>query len=153
MIEETPEALAPEPTPAVVNTEVVAPVFAVEPEPELVKEPEVVVTPPAAAVVEEPKSKNDAPAASKLSGSKKVVRLSKLVFESNERNSASVGLFQFRLVERGFHSAGSDKYGWLSVGTKKAFAEFAGVKEDKVDFQDAVLVKRLFEGTSIEVVE
>lgn len=153
MIEETPEALAPEPTPAVVIPEVVAPVFAVEPEPELVKEPEVVVSAPAAAAVEEPKSKNNAAAASKLSGSKKVVRLSKLVFEAPERNSSSVGLFQFRLVERGFHLAGTDKFGWISEGTKKAFAEFAGVKEDKVNFQDAVLVKRLFEGTSIEVVD
>ena len=152
MIEETPEALAPEPTPAVVNTEVVAPVFAVEPEPELVKEPEVVVTPPAAAVVEEPKSKNDAPTPSKLSGTKRVVRLSKLVFESSERNSASVGLVQYRLVERGHYDAGSDKYGWLSVGTRKALASFAGVSAEKVNLQDEKVIKRLFEGTDVEVI-
>jgi hypothetical protein len=152
LIEETPEALAPEPTPAVVIPEVVAPVYAVEPEPEVVIEPEVVSTAPAAAVVEEPKSKNDAPTPSKLSGTKRVVRLSKLVFESSERNSASVGLVQYRLVERGHYDAGSDKYGWLSVGTKKALASFAGVSAEKVNLQDEKVIKRLFEGTDVEVI-
>lgn len=152
MIEETPEALAPEPTPAVVIPEVVAPVHAVEPEPEVVIEPEVVSTAPAAAVVEEPKSKNDAPTPSKLSGTKRVVRLSKLVFESSERNSASVGLVQYRLVERGHYDAGSDKYGWLSVGTRKALASFAGVSVEKVNLQDEKVIKRLFEGTDVEVI-
>ncbi len=152
MIEETPEALAPEPTPAVVIPEVVAPVYAVEPEPEVVIEPEVVSTAPAAAVVEEPKSKNDAPTPSKLSGTKRVVRLSKLVFESSERNSASVGLVQYRLVERGHYDAGSDKYGWLSVGTRKALASFAGVSAEKVNLQDEKVIKRLFEGTDVEVI-
>jgi hypothetical protein len=150
--EETPEALAPEPTPAVVIPEVVAPVYAVEPEPEVVIEPEVVSTAPAAAVVEEPKSKNDAPTPSKLSGTKRVVRLSKLVFESSERNSASVGLVQYRLVERGHYDAGSDKYGWLSVGTRKALASFAGVSAEKVNLQDEKVIKRLFEGTDVEVI-
>lgn len=152
MIEETPEALAPEPTPAVVIPEVVAPVYAVEPEPEVVIEPEVVSTAPAAAVVEEPKSKNTAPTPSKLSGTKRVVRLSKLVFESSERNSASVGLVQYRLVERGHYDAGSDKYGWLSVGTRKALASFAGVSVEKVNLQDEKVIKRLFEGTDVEVI-
>lgn len=152
MIEETPEALAPEPTPAVVIPEVVAPVYAVKPEPEVVIEPEVVSTAPAAAVVEEPKSKNDAPTPSKLSGTKRVVRLSKLVFESSERNSASVGLVQYRLVERGHYDAGSDKYGWLSVGTRKALASFAGVSAEKVNLQDEKVIKRLFEGTDVEVI-
>lgn len=152
MIEETPEALAPEPTPAVVIPEVVAPVYAVEPEPEVVIEPEVVSTAPAAAVVEEPKSKNTAPTPSKLSGTKRVVRLSKLVFESSERNSASVGLVQYRLVERGHYDAGSDKYGWLSVGTRKALASFAGVSAEKVNLQDEKVIKRLFEGTDVEVI-
>lgn len=152
MSEETPEALAPEPTPAVVIPEVVAPVYAVEPEPEVVIEPEVVSTAPAAAVVEEPKSKNDAPTPSKLSGTKRVVRLSKLVFESSERNSASVGLVQYRLVERGHYDAGSDKYGWLSVGTRKALASFAGVSAEKVNLQDEKVIKRLFEGTDVEVI-
>ena len=152
MSEETPEALAPEPTPAVVIPEVVAPVYAVEPEPEVVIEPEVVSTAPAAAVVVEPKSKNDAPTPSKLSGTKRVVRLSKLVFESSERNSASVGLVQYRLVERGHYDAGSDKYGWLSVGTRKALASFAGVSAEKVNLQDEKVIKRLFEGTDVEVI-
>lgn len=152
MIEETPEALAPEPTPAVVIPEVVAPVYAVEPEPEVVIEPEVVSTAPAAAVVEEPKSKNTAPTPSKLSGTKRVVRLSKLVFESSERNSASVGLVQYRLVERGHYDAGSDKYGWLSVGTRKALASFAGVSAEKVNLQDEKVIRRLFEGTDVEVI-
>ena len=157
MIEETPEALEQELTPVVINTEVVAPVFVPEPEPE--PEPEqpievvAVAEEPAPAPVEEPKSKNDAPTGSRLSGTKKVVSLSKLVFNSSERNSASVGLVQYRLVERGHFDAGSDKYGWLGEGTKKSLAEFAGTSAEKVNLQDEKLIKRLFEGTDVEVID
>ena len=153
MIEETPEALEQELTPVVVNTEVVAPVFVPEPEPEQPIEVVAVAEEPAPAPVEEPKSKNDAPTGSKLSGTKKVVSLSKLVFESSERNSGSVGLVQYRLVERGHYDAGSDKYGWLSKGTKKSLAEFAGTSAEKVNLQDEKLIKRLFEGTDVEVID
>ena len=140
-----PEPIAQEPTPVVVIPEVVA----VAPEP--VKEPEVVaVAPTPPVLVEEPKSKNPP---SKLSGTKRVVRLSKLVFESKERNSASVGLVQYRLVERGHYDAGSDKYGWLSVGTRKALASFAGTNEGKLNLQDKTLIERLFEGTDVEITD
>jgi hypothetical protein len=118
--------------------------------PAAVVEPEVVYVPPTPAPVEEPKSKN---LSSKLSGTKRVVRLSKLVFESKERNSASVGLVQYRLVERGHFDAGSDKYGWLSVGTKKALASFAGTNAEKLNLQDKALIERLFEGTDVEVTD
>jgi len=166
--QETPEPLAQEPTPMVVVPEVVA--VAPEPEPQenranehgymkeviteetpaAVIEPEVVYVPPTPAPVEEPKSKN---LPSKLTGTKRVVHLSKLVFESKERNSASVGLVQYRLVERGHYDAGSDKYGWLSVGTRKALASFAGVSVEKLNLQDKEVIKRLFEGTDVEVAD
>ena len=166
----TPEPPSPQvvasPFEAVVEPEVVA--VAPEPEenranehgymkeviteevPAAVVEPEVVYVPPTPAPVEEPKSKN---LSSKLSGTKRVVRLSKLVFESKERNSASVGLVQYRLVERGHFDAGSDKYGWLSVGTKKALASFAGTNAEKLNLQDKALIERLFEGTDVEVTD
>jgi hypothetical protein len=118
------------------------------PEVEVVEEPVAVAAP-----VEEAKSKNDAPAPSKLAASNKVVSLSKLVFESKSRNSVSVGLVQFRLVELGFLDAGSDKYGWLSAGTMKSLAQFAKTSVEKVNAQDEKLISRLFEGTSVEVTE
>ena len=118
------------------------------PEVEVVEEPVAVAAP-----VEEAKSKNDAPAPSKLAASNKVVSLSKLVFESKSRNSASVGLVQFRLVELGFLDAGSDKFGWLSAGTMKSLAQFAKTSVEKVNAQDEKLISRLFEGTSVEVAE
>jgi hypothetical protein len=118
------------------------------PEVEVVEEPVAVAAP-----VEEAKSKNDAPAPSKLAASKKVVSLSNLVFESKSRNSASVGLVQFRLVELGFLDAGSDKFGWLSAGTMKSLAQFAKTSVEKVNAQDEKLISRLFEGTSVEVAE
>ena len=166
----TPEPPSPQvvtsPFEAVVEPEVVA--VAPEPEenranehgymkeviteeiPAAVVEPEVVYVPPTPAPVEEPKSKN---LSSKLSGTKRVVGLSKLVFESKEKNSASVGLVQYRLVERGHFDAGSDKYGWLSVGTRKALASFAGTNADKLNLQDKALIERLFEGTDVEVTD
>ena len=118
------------------------------PEVEVVEEPVAVAAP-----VEEAKSKNDAPAPSKLAASNKVVSLSNLVFESKSRNSASVGLVQFRLVELGFFDAGSDKFGWLSAGTMKSLAQFAKTSVEKVNAQDEKLISRLFEGTSEEDTE
>ncbi len=157
MIENTQEPVAVEPTPAFESVEVIhtpaptpAPMTIHEepkaPEAEVVEEPVAVAAP-----VEEAKSKNDAPAPSKLAASKKIVSLSKLVFESKSRNSVSVGLVQFRLVELGFLDAGSDKYGWLSAGTMKSLAQFAKTTVEKVNAQDEKLISRLFEGTSVEV--
>ena len=159
MTENTQEPEVSEPTPVLASAEVV-PTFAppAQPEPmriepeapeaEVVEEVVAVVEP-----VEESKSKNDAPVQSKLAASKKVVSLSNLVFESKSRNSASVGLVQFRLVELGFLDAGSDKFGWLSAGTMKSLAQFAKTSVEKVKTQDEKLISRLFEGTSVEVTE
>jgi hypothetical protein len=146
VVEQEPEParwvveVAPTPEPSVAYEETPTP------EVEVVEEPVAVAAP-----VEEAKSKNDAPAPSKLSASKKVVSLSKLVFESKSRNSASVSLVQVRLVELGFLDAGSDKYGWLSAGTMKSLAQFAKTSVEKVNAQDEKLISRLFEGTSVEV--
>lgn len=158
MIENAQEPEVSEPTLVLASAEVIStyapvaqpePMF-VEPEaPEAEVVEEVVV---AAEPVEEPKSKNDAPVQSRLAASKKVVSLSNLVFESKSRNSASVGLVQFRLVELGFFDAGSDKFGWLSAGTMKSLAQFAKTSVEKVDIQNEKLISRLFEGTSVEVV-
>ena len=147
VVEQEPEParwvmeVAPAPEPSVAYEETPTP------EVEVVEEPVAVAAP-----VEEAKSKNDAPVQSKLAASKKVVSLSNLVFESKSRNSASVGLVQFRLVELGFFDAGSDKYGWLSAGTMKSLAQFAKTSVEKVNAQDEKLISRLFEGTSVEVV-
>jgi len=146
VVEQEPEParwvmeVAPAPEPSVAYEE------APTPEVEVVEEPVAVAAP-----VEEAKSKNDAPAPSKLAASNKVVSLSKLVFESKSRNSASVSLVQVRLVELGFLDAGSDKYGWLSAGTMKSLAQFAKTSVEKVNAQDEKLISRLFEGTSVEV--
>lgn len=160
MIENTPEVLDTEPTPVLAKEEVVAspvlpePIF--ESKPEVAKvEPapiveEVVAPAPKPAPVEVPKSKNPAPAPSKVDARKKVVSMSKLVFESNARNSASVAFVQERLIELGHFDAGSDKRGWLSAGTMKSLADFAKAKE--VNLKDEKLFKRLFEGTSVDVV-
>ena len=162
MIENTPEVVAPEPTPVLVKEEVVAspvlpePIF--EPKPEVAKvEPtpiveEVVAPAPKPQPVETPKSKNiePAPAPSKVDARKKVVSMSKLIFESNAKNSASVAVVQERLIELGHYEAGSDRRGWLSTGTMKSLAGFAKAKE--VNLKDEKLIKRLFEGTSVDVV-
>ena len=146
VVEQEPEParwvmeVAPASEPSVAHEETLTP------EVEVVEEPVAVAAP-----VEEVKSKNDAPAPSKLAASNKVVSLSKLVFESKSRNSASVSLVQVRLVELGFLDAGSDKYGWLSAGTMKSLAQFAKTTVEKVNAQDEKLISRLFEGTSVEV--
>lgn len=102
------------------------------------------------------KSKNEVqvePKASKLVSKGKVVHTSALVFNSNARNSVSVGLVQERLVELGHADAGSDKYGWLSEGTMKSLAEFAKTSVEKCNPQDATMISKLFAGTSVEVVK
>jgi hypothetical protein len=160
LIEETPEVVAPEPTPVLAKEEVVDspvlsnPIFESKPEPTKIETApiveEVVASAPKPAPVEVPKSKNLAPAPSKFDARKKVVSMSKLVFNSTIKNSASVAVVQERLIELGFYDAGSDKRGWLSVGTMKSLTEFAKAKE--VNLKDEKLFKRLFEGTSVDIV-
>ena len=77
--------------------------------------------------------------------------LSSLKFESNAQNSQSVALVQERLIELSFYDAGSDNRGWLSEGTRKALALYAGLSEDVVVVDDADLIKKLFAGTAVEV--
>lgn len=102
---------------------------------------------PAAAAVE-PEVVRVAPvsSASSVAG---IVLLSSLKFESNALNSLSVALVQERLIELGFYDAGSDNRGWLSQGTKKALALYAGLSEDAVAVDDAELIKKLFAGTAV----
>ena len=102
---------------------------------------------PAAAAVE-PEVVRVAPvsSASSVAG---IVLLSSLKFESNALNSLSVALVQERLIELGFYDAGSDNRGWLSQGTRKALALYAGLSEDAVAVDDAELIKKLFAGTAV----
>jgi hypothetical protein len=80
------------------------------------------------------------------------VELSKVVFQSlYERNSRSVGLIQIRLIELGYLSAGADKRGYLSVGTKKALEEYADKKKTG-NFNSEENIKSVFQGTPVTVV-
>lgn len=109
-----------------------------------------------APVIAVAKSKNEEPVApiqAKLPGKLKVVRLSALVYNSNARNSVSVGLVQERLAELGFHEAKTDKYGWLSDGTMKSLADFAKTSVEKTNPQDAELIGKLFRGTQVTIAE
>ena len=124
-------------------------------------------TKPDAAAAEEPKAEDAAAADSKGSevGGKKsntkaaaateledgtVVFMSKMVFESFERKSSSVAAVQTRLVELGYLSAGDDKRGWLSTGTKEALASFATDNRMKADnFLDEKVMKALFANTKV----
>ena len=148
--QEAPAEWTPEVPPAV---EVIEVVEAVEEhhEVEVVVEeptPEPVVEPVAKSKIEE----EPTPVAPKRGSKGKVVNTSALVFKSNARNSASVGLVQERLLELGHVDAGSDKYGWLCEGTMKSLAEFAKTSVEKVNPQDESLIKKLFAGTQVKVV-
>jgi hypothetical protein len=80
------------------------------------------------------------------------VSVSKLVFESLfERNSRSVGLVQIRLVEKGYMSAGSDRRGWLSTGTKEALESYAKDKSITGAYNTDAVVRSLFERTPVTI--
>ena len=118
---------------------------AVEPEP--VVEPTPVVEEPAPV---EPvvKSKKTTTSSSKLTG---VVHLSIIKTHRFQKNSASSALIQERLIELGFADAGSDNRGHLSDMTVKALAKF-----DEADLNEYLIseatIKKLFEGTAVEVI-
>jgi hypothetical protein len=126
------------------------------------EEPEVVYVEEAAAAETSAKSKKSSaaaavepevvyvPPASSVAGS---VLLSRLKFESDAQNSVSVALVQQRLIELGFHDAGSDNRGWLCEGTRKALALYAGVSEDVVATDDKELIEKLFAGVDVIVSE
>jgi hypothetical protein len=80
------------------------------------------------------------------------VSVSKLVYESLfERNSRSVGLVQIRLIEKGYMSAGADRRGWLSAGTKEALEAYA--KDNKIDagYNTDAVVRSLFAKTPVTI--
>jgi ribosomal protein L11 len=106
-------------------------------------------------VVEEPapvepvvKSKKTTTSSSKLTG---VVHLSIIKTHRFQKNSASSALIQERLIELGFADAGSDNRGHLSDMTVKALAKF-----DEADLNEYLIseatIKKLFEGTAVEVI-
>lgn len=80
------------------------------------------------------------------------VSVSKLVFESLfERNSRSVGLVQIRLVELGYMSAGSDRRGWLSAGTKEALEQYATDNKIEGAYNTDAVVRALFARTPVTI--
>lgn len=80
------------------------------------------------------------------------VELSKMVFQSlYERNSRSVGLIQIRLIELGYMSAGADKRGYLSVGTRQALEEYA-TKKKTGNYDSEETIKSVLKGTPVTVV-
>lgn len=82
-----------------------------------------------------------------------VVSCEKLVFESLfERNSRSVGLTQVRLIELGYMSAGSDRRGWLSNGTKEALEAFMADKSLTGRYLDPAVIRAVFAKTPVTVV-
>ena len=122
---------------------------AVEPEPVAPSEP--VVEP----VVEEPapaepvvKSKKNTAPSSTLTG---LVSISILKTHQHSHNSASVALIQKRLIELGFTDAGLDNLGHMAKNTVKALAMFDG-SDPKTYLPAEATVRKLFEGTAVEVV-
>ena len=148
------------------NFEVVEEQIAPAPEVELevvVEEPEpvveeVVYTPapeveveiePAVVVVEEVVH---TPAPEVLSTERDTVVLSKLSLASKEKKSKTVALVQNRLIGLGFVQAGEDNIGTFGVNTAKALADYAGCEVIGCDFTDETMIKTLFSGTAVEVI-
>lgn len=124
------------------------------PAPEIFTTPEVVEEVPAVVSEAKPaKSKKFADAAEDTFADNEVVLLSSLKFQAVSRNSRSVHLVQERLYQLGFDGGYEDQPGWLSVGTRRALAEFCPCDETSVRVDDAELIKRLFAGTSVKVSE
>ena len=80
------------------------------------------------------------------------VSVSKLVYESLfERNSRSVGLVQIRLVELGYMTAGADRRGWLSAGTKEALESYAKDNNIVGEYNTDAVVRPLFAKTPVTI--
>jgi hypothetical protein len=62
-----------------------------------------------------------------------------------------VGLTQIRLVELGYVSAGSDRRGWLSTGTKQALEDFAKDKTLTGEYNSDAVLRALFQRTPVTV--
>lgn len=99
------------------------------------------------------KAKKNTPAvATQLNVGGLSVSQEKIVFESVfERNSRTIGLIQIRLIELGYMSAGGDKRGWFSAGTKQAFDEFIDDKGFSGNYADREVLEELFSGTKVEI--
>jgi hypothetical protein len=131
-----------------------APVYVEPVEPTVFVTPEVVAEPEVVAPAEvKAKSKKSAVAAPDTFADDDIVFLSSLKFKAVSRNSRSVYLVQERLYQLGFDGGYEDQPGWLSDGTRRALAEFCPCDESSVRVDDAELIKRLFSGTSVRVVE
>lgn len=140
----------PEPAPYVYVPESEPEVFTT---PEVYVEPEVVVMSAPAAAEPKAKSKKSASEVANTFADDDIVFLSSLKFKAVSRNSRSVYLVQERLYQLGFDGGYEDQPGWLSDGTRRALAEFCPCDETSVRVDDAELIKRLFAGTSVKVVE
>lgn len=107
----------------------------------------------ASVVPEAPKKKAAKSAEGSVAWSQDMsVSVSKLVYESLfERNSRSVGLVQIRLVELGYMTAGADRRGWLSAGTKEALEAYA--KDNKIEsaYNTDAVVRSLFAKTPVTI--
>lgn len=100
------------------------------------------------------KAKRDThPVATQLNVDGLSVSQEKIVFESLfERNSRTVGLIQIRLIELGYMSAGGDKRGWFSAGTKEALDNFMKDNGLSGGYSDRETLDSLFSGTKVEIV-
>jgi hypothetical protein len=152
------DVVAPEPQPyyepVIEPVAVEAIVVEPAPAPEVFTTPEVVEEVPVVEPEVKPaKSKKFADAAPSSFADDEVVLLSSLKFQAISRNSRSVYLVQERLYQLGFDGGYEDQPGWLSVGTRRALAEFCPCDESSVRVDDAELIKRLFAGTSVKVSE
>lgn len=146
VVESEPAPPAPQPSPFVYVPEPEPEIFTT---PEVVEEPQVIVTP----VETKAKSKKSAVAVPDTFADDDVVFLSSLKFKAISRNSRSVYLVQERLYQLGFDGGYEDQPGWLSDGTRRALAEFCPCDENSVRVDDAELIKRLFAGTSVKVLD
>ena len=117
-----------------------------EPEPEVEVEIEIE---PAVVVVEEVVH---TPAPEVFSTERDTVALSKLSLASKEKKSKTVALVQNRLIGLGFVQAGEDNIGTFGVNTAKALADYAGCEVIGCDFTDETMIKTLFSGNAVEVI-
>ena len=116
------------------------------PEPEVEVEIEIE---PAVVVVEEVVH---TPAPEVFSTERDTVVLSKLSLASKEKKSKTVALVQNRLIGLGFVQAGEDNIGTFGVNTAKALADYAGCEVIGCDFTDETMIKTLFSGNAVEVI-
>lgn len=126
------------------------------PQPAPAPEP-VAIAEPAPAPAPEPakKIKNNNPVATELEATTLAgegVKLSRLVYKANTRNSASVIAVKTRLIELGYTQAASGRIGWVDDDTVEALKQFQADKNLEVDgiFTRAA-VEALLAGTKLSI--